>query len=107
MSESSASAAVTNKNVTLEPNDPQRLAALCGPFDQNIKHLERRLDVTIRNRGNQFQVSGASARVEAGAALLHQLYRETYERDEIEPDFVHLLRIQKGLYHLSSPNLAI
>lgn len=97
MSETSTSAAVTNKNVTLEPNDPQRLAALCGPFDQNIKHLERRLDISIRNRGNQFQVSGASARVEAGVALLHQLYRETYERDEIEPDFVHLYLQEAGI----------
>ncbi|MEM7099205.1 MAG: PhoH family protein [Pseudomonadota bacterium] len=84
-------------SVTLEPNDPQRLAALCGPFDQNIKHLERRLEVAIRNRGNVFQVQGASARVEAGAALLHQLYRETYERDEIEPDFVHLYLQEAGI----------
>ena len=97
MSETSTAAAVTNKNVTLEPNDPQRLAALCGPFDQNLKHLERRLDINIRNRGNVFQVSGASARVEAGAALLHQLYRETYERDEIEPDFVHLYLQEAGI----------
>ena len=77
-SDNTEQAAVDTKRVTLEPNDPQRLAALCGPFDQNIKHLERRLDIKIRNRGNQFQVSGASGRVEAGAALLHQLYRETY-----------------------------
>ena len=97
MSESSTNAAAANKNVTLEPNDPQRLAALCGPFDQNIKHLERRLDVSIRNRGNVFQVSGAQGRVEAGAALLHQLYRETYERDEIEPDFVHLYLQEAGI----------
>ena len=84
----------------LEPNDTQRLNALCGPVNQNLKHLEKRLAVSIRNRGNEFQVSGAEARVEAAAALLHQLYRETYERDEIEPDFVHLYLQEAGVEEL-------
>ena len=63
------------RRVLVEPNDPQRLSALCGPVDENLKQLERRLNVHIRNRGNEFQVSGAEPRVEAAAALLHQLYR--------------------------------
>ena len=88
------------QRVIVEPNDPQRLSSLCGPFDQNIKHLERRLGVSIRNRGNEFQVSGSHGRVEAAAALLHQLYRETYERDEIEPDFVHLYLQEAGVEEL-------
>lgn len=90
------------RRVILEPNDPKRLAALCGPVDQNIKHLEKRLAVHIRSRGNEFQVSGTQSRVEAAAALLHQLYRETYERDEIEPDFVHLYLQEAGVENLVS-----
>lgn len=90
------------RRIILEPNDPKRLAALCGPVDQNIKHLERRLSVHIRSRGNEFQVSGARARVEAAAALLQQLYRETYEREEIEPDFVHLYLQEAGVESLVS-----
>ena len=85
------------RRVLLEPNDSRRLSALCGPVDQNIKHLERRLAVSIRNRGNEFQISGPEPRVEAAAALLHQLYRETYERDAIEPDFVHLYLQEAGV----------
>ncbi|MEM9622398.1 MAG: PhoH family protein [Pseudomonadota bacterium] len=88
------------RRVLLEPNDPQRLAALCGPVDQNIKHLERRLAVHIRSRGNEFQVSGPETRVDAAAALLHQLYRETYERKVIEPDFVHLYLQEAGVESL-------
>ena len=60
-------------------------------MDQNIKHLERRLGVNIRSRGNEFQLSGAPDAVRAAEALLHQLYRETVDRDVIEPDFVHVL----------------
>ena len=85
------------RKISLEPNDPARLAALCGPLDANLKHLEQRLSVHIRNRGNEFQVSGAEQRVEAAGALLHQLYRETYSREALEPDFVHLYLQEAGV----------
>ncbi len=85
------------RRVVLAPNDPGRLSALCGPVDQNLKQLEQRLAVHIRNRGNEFQVSGPEMRVEAAAALLHQLYRETLEHDRIDPDFVHLYLQESGV----------
>ena len=88
------------RRVVLEPNDPKRLAALCGAVDANLKHLEKRLGVHIRNRGNEFQVSGPEPRVEAAAALLHQLYRETNERETIEADFVHLYLQEAGVENL-------
>ncbi len=84
-------------NVTLEPNDTHRLAALCGPFDQNLKHLEKRLGIHIRSRGNLFQISGPEQRVQAASALLSQLYRETNERESIEPDLVHLFLQESGV----------
>ncbi len=87
-------------SVTLEPNDPRRLAALCGPFDQNLKHLENRLGVHIRNRGNLFQIRGADQRIKAASALLSQLYRETHELEAIEPDMVHLFLQQSGVDEL-------
>ena len=77
-------------SIDLEPNDARRLAALCGPVDQNLRHLERRLGVHIRSRANRFQISGAEQPVQAAQALLSQLYRETVERSAIEPDLVHL-----------------
>ncbi|NKC01455.1 MAG: AAA family ATPase [Pseudomonadales bacterium] len=106
-SEDARVVALTRKT-TLEPNDPARLAALSGPLDQNIKHLEKRLSVHIRNRGNEFQISGPEQRVEAAEALLHQLYRETYDRETIEPDFVHLYLQEAGVEALveSDANVA-
>ncbi len=85
------------RNLTLEPNDTARLASLCGPVDQNLKQLEKRLNVDIRNRGNVFQVSGTQAKVRAATALLNQLYVETQDRDEIEPDLVHLFLQEAGV----------
>ena len=86
--------------VALEPNDARRMVALCGPFDQNLKHLEKRLGVHIRNRGNRFQVSGPEQRVRAAGALLAQLYQETAERQTIEPDLVHLFLQESGVQAL-------
>lgn len=83
--------------VTLQPSDARRLAILIGPVDQNLKHLERRLGVHIRTRGNEFQLTGAQSRVQVADALLHQLYRETADRESIEADFVHLFLQEAGL----------
>lgn len=83
--------------IALEPSDAGRLASLIGPVDQNLKHLERRLGVHIRTRGNEFQISGPQGRVQTAEALLHQLYRETADRESIEPDFVHLFLQEAGL----------
>src|SRR3970040_2085887 len=38
--------------LTLEPPDNERLANLCGPLDQHLRQIERRLGVEINNRGN-------------------------------------------------------
>jgi len=83
--------------VSLEPNDSVRLASLCGPFDQNLKYIERRLDVRIRNRGNEFQVSGPAQRVQAAEALLQRLYHETATRDGLDPETIHLHLQESGM----------
>ncbi|MEM6708360.1 MAG: PhoH family protein [Pseudomonadota bacterium] len=85
------------RQTTLNPDEPQRLVALCGPVEENLRHLERRLDVHIRNRGNEFQVSGPAAQVEACIALLNQLYRETADGGMVEPDLVHLYLQESGV----------
>ena len=83
--------------VTLEPDDSRRLAALCGPFDQNLKHLEHRLGIRIKNRGNAFWLSGPERRVQAGGALLSRLYVETRERETLTADTVHLFLQESGV----------
>ncbi len=88
------------RRTQLEPDDADRLATLVGPVDANLKQLERRLDVHIRNRGNEFQISGSAERVRAAEALLHQLYRETAHQQALEPDQVHLFLQEAGVEEL-------
>lgn len=91
------STAGPTQHITLEPSDSRRLAALAGPFDENIKQLEKRLDVEIRNRGNVFSVSGSESRVQAASALLSQLYVETASREDIDGEMVHLYLQESGV----------
>lgn len=83
-------------SLTLEPNDPMRLANLCGQQDEHLKLVESRLGVTLRNRGNLFQLAGPGSRVKAAANVIEHLYRET-EASELEPDTVHLFLQESGV----------
>jgi len=85
---------LTTVELTLEPADSQRLASLCGPFDDNLKQLERRLGVEINYHNNQFQVLGKQHNAYATADIIKSLYVETQpvrgKAPDLEPHQVHL-----------------
>ena len=91
-------------SVTLVPNDSLRLASLCGPFDQNLKFIERRMGVRIRNRGNEFQLSGPAQRVEASEALLKALYEDIVDGAPLESEAIHLYLQDAGVDALVQGN---
>ncbi|MFD2632540.1 PhoH family protein [Idiomarina piscisalsi] len=78
----------------LEPTDSRRLSNLCGPLDENLQHIERRLGVEITHRGHQFRLIGNAKTVSAVQKLLLDLYVDTAPmkgRDgQVEPEQVHL-----------------
>lgn len=89
--------------LNLEPNEPRRLANLCGQRDEHLKLIEERLGVTLRNRGNIFQLAGPTSQVKAAANVVEQLYREA-EATELTPDSVHLFLQEAGLESLEEDN---
>ncbi len=76
-------------DVALMPDDHERLANLCGQFDEHIRQIERRLDIDIKNRGNHFELAGDDAAVETGAAVFESLFDRT-AAEELDPHRVHL-----------------
>ncbi|STV10061.1 phosphate starvation-inducible ATPase PhoH with RNA binding motif [Klebsiella pneumoniae] len=60
---------IDTREITLEPADNARLLALCGPFDDNIKQLERRLGIEINRRDNHFKLTGRALCVHAAADI--------------------------------------
>ncbi len=67
----------TDRLIVLEPADNERLANLCGQFDEHLRMLERRTGVDIGNRGNTFNLSGSDHAVRAAESAIRQLYEMT------------------------------
>lgn len=74
----------------LEPFDARSFATLCGQFDEHLHQIEKRLDIEIRNRGNQFELAGEPRRTKVAERLLQRLYREAQNGTDLTPDTVHL-----------------
>jgi len=85
------------RDLVLEPADNQRLANLCGQFDEHLKQIERRLGVQIRPRGNRFQIEGAERAVDAAERLLVALFEQS-ATESISPQRVHAWLQESGLY---------
>ncbi|XQW86137.1 PhoH family protein [Thalassotalea piscium] len=84
----------TQQIIKLSPVDNNRQANLCGPMDDNLKTIEKRLGVEISYRGNEFKIVGLSHATNAVAKLLTDLYIETAtvkgEVKTITDEMVHL-----------------
>ena len=84
----------TSQNFELEPVDNHRQANVCGPMDDNLKTIERRLGVKISYRGHQFKVVGKPNNCQAAIDIIKDLYIETAcvknESKTITPEMLHL-----------------
>ncbi|SMG65437.1 phosphate starvation-inducible protein (PhoH-) [methanotrophic bacterial endosymbiont of Bathymodiolus sp.] len=82
--------------LTLEPVDNQRLANLCGQFNAHLQQIERRLNVEIANRGNQFTITGFVQATKATEAILQMLFSDA-ANEEITPEQIHLSMQQANI----------
>ncbi len=83
------------RQLVLEPVDNERLANLCGQFDQHLKQIEDGLGVEIFGRGGIFQVRGQEKPVKLAMGILRDLYAQT-DQIVVGPDQVHLSLREKG-----------
>ena len=79
-----------SRDIVFEPADNNRLANLCGQFDENLRHIERRLDVEIASRGNRFRVTGQPGAAQIGSDVLQSLFQMT-DSERIDAERVHML----------------
>jgi phosphate starvation-inducible PhoH-like protein len=83
------------RDLVLEPADNDRLANLCGQFDEHLRQIERRLDVEIASRGNRFRVTGRPGAAEVGGDVLLSLFEMT-DQERLDPERVHMM-LQESL----------
>jgi phosphate starvation-inducible PhoH-like protein len=89
------SAVQISRDVVLEPADNNRLANLCGQFDEHLRQIERRLNVEIASRGNRFRITGLPGAAEVGGTVLARLFEMT-DHERLDPERVHML-LQESL----------
>ena len=89
-------AVTAQRDLALEPVDNERLANLCGPFDQHLRQLELRLGVEISSRGNAFRVIGSEYAVGLAVRALEDLYRLTGE-ETLSAEQVNVWLQQSGI----------
>ena len=80
----------STQHITLTPQNNERLAKLCGQFDENLHIVERHLGVEINNRGNEFEVIGIPMSVDKACQILQNLYDETAVGKEITKNDIQL-----------------
>ena len=89
-----AATKLTQEVFSLTPVDNHRQANLCGPMDDNLKTIERRLGVKISYRGHEFTVVGKPKNRQSVVLILKDLYLESQtvkgESKIISPEMVHL-----------------
>ena len=79
-----------SRDIVLEPADNNRLANLCGQFDEHLRQIESRLDVEIASRGNRFRVTGQPGAAQVGGDVLSKLFAMT-DHERLDPERVHML----------------
>ncbi|OHV55661.1 nucleoside triphosphate hydrolase [Photorhabdus temperata] len=100
---------VATQEIFLEPADNQRLMSLCGPFDDNLKQLERRLGIEISRRDNRFKLMGKPLSVSAATNILRHLYVQTAPVrgviPDIKPEQIHLEITESRVLEQAAENI--
>jgi phosphate starvation-inducible PhoH-like protein len=87
---------VQARDLQLEPADNARLANLCGPLNEHLQQVERRLGVSIANRGHSFRITGLLESARAADAVLKKMYAVTLEQ-QLSAKKVHLFLQDSGI----------
>lgn len=88
--------AKSSRDLILEPEDNSRLANLSGQFDENLRQIEKRLNIDIANRGNHFRIQGSASAARAGEQVLRELFNQT-ATERLEPHHIHICIQESGM----------
>jgi phosphate starvation-inducible protein PhoH and related proteins len=87
---------VATRDLAFDPVDNARLANFVGPMDENLRHVEERLGVSVRRRGGWVEVSGPEPAAVAAEQVLRKLF-DLSATESLTPDRVHLAVQEVGM----------
>ena len=75
-------------NISLEPVENGRLAAVCGENSQHLRYLEEHTNVQVNHRGGDFLIEGEKGATEIAGRVLKRLY-EVADNGEINNETIY------------------
>jgi phosphate starvation-inducible PhoH-like protein len=81
---------------SLQSVNNEKLARLCGQFNENIKQIEKYFDTRILYRGGDFTIFGGKVLTARVEAVIQELFTRAAEGEELDTSSVHV-----ALQHLS------
>jgi phosphate starvation-inducible PhoH-like protein len=87
---------LATRDLAFEPVDNARLANFVGPMDENLRHVEKRLNVQVRRRGGWVEVSGPPEATITAEHVLRRLF-ELSATEALTPERVHLAVQEAGM----------
>jgi phosphate starvation-inducible PhoH-like protein len=81
------------RKLLLEPDNNQKLAELCGQFNEHLKLLESNFAIAIYSRGNNFQLEGSESDINSVEYILKRMYHQCFsvDHEKLSPEKIHLL----------------
>ncbi|MDR3479036.1 MAG: PhoH family protein [Gammaproteobacteria bacterium] len=79
-----------SQTLVLSPEDNKRLLNLCGRCDEHLHLIEKSLDVSIKQRGFTFHISGTTTAVSHAITALTELYDAALKTPFLALKHIHL-----------------
>ena len=96
---------VTRK-VNLDFLTSPQLKTMLGEYNNHLKYIQDRLDITITQRQHKFTLSGDLTAVERADVILNKLADEAQTANHITPEELHLI-IQSSMSRVSEAREAL
>ena len=78
------------RQFSLPSANTEKLARLCGQFNENIKQVEKYFDTRIMHRGGDFTIFGGKALTAKIETVIQDLYTRVAEGEELDASSVHV-----------------
>ena len=94
------------RKVNLDFLTSAQLKTLLGEYNNHLKYIQDRLDITINQRQHKFALSGDLTAVERGEIILNKLADEALTATHITPEELHLI-IQSSMSRVTEAREAL
>ena len=81
---------------SLTPEDNTKLSILCGQMDENIRFIEKQLQIKIDYRGNKIKLLGHLHKLQHAEQIIQYIYQAIQNQTTLQPEEINRLIKEHG-----------